>query len=177
MKREIKFRGQDLFKSRFFPRRWMIGGLTIDGEDAWITAEVSDKGICAIKVEPETVGQFIIKTPEDLNKFGKDGNYADFLEIYEDDIVEARCEFVYADGYKGYSVKVGDRFVVTSYEAGFCAVPIDLYESWVEHGRIPNTCRVMSNYYLWNNHRFVKPIGNIYDDTNLLKDIQDETNN
>ena len=164
MNREIKFRGKVKWKDD-----WKYGSLLIytDGERNIIT----EKGhrIDTWNVDPSSVGQLIIKTPVALDKFGPDGNYADFIEIYEDDIVEARCEFCYADGYKGYSVKIGDRFVVTSYKAGFCAVPIDIYDWWVEGDRIPNTCRVINNYYLWNNHRFVKPIGNIHDNSELLK--------
>lgn len=179
MERCIKFRGK-----RVDTGEWIYGDIIENQGRFFIylstsesTIEDNDNGsivIRALEVEPGSGCQFVIKTPEDLNKFGKDGNYADFLEIYEGDIVEARCEFVYYDGYKGYSVKIGDQFVVTSYKAGYCAVPIYLYETWVEHGRIPNTCRVMNNYYLWNNHRFVKPIGNIVDSPDLIKNVGDE---
>lgn len=163
MKREIKFRGKVKGGNM-----WIHGSLLpyADGECNIITE--TGHRIDTWNVESDSVGQLVIKTPVDLDKFGPDGNYADFLEIYEDDIVEARCEFVYYDGYQGYCVKVGDRFVVTSCKAGFCAVPVDLYDSWAKDSRIPNTCRVMHNYYLWNNHRFVKPIGNIHDNLELL---------
>lgn len=157
--RIILLRGKDIYNSQ-----WHYGDLRHNEDKSYIESA----GIIHA-VQLETIGQYIIKTPESLDKFGRDGNYANFVEIFEDDIVEARCKFGYVDGYKGYAVNVGDRFVITSYAAGFCAVPIDLYNSWVGHGRIPNTCRVMENYQLWNCHRFVKPIGNIYDNPELLK--------
>lgn len=166
MERQIKFRGKNIHTGE-----WLYGDYHREGKTHYITKPgdfLREYAPIEFIVGGKTVGQFIIKTPKSLDKFGRDGNYAVFVEIYEDDIVEARCKFSYADGYMGYSVNVGDRFVITSYAAGFCAVPIDLYSSWVEHDRIPNTCRVMSNYYLWNNHRFFTPIGNIHDTPDLL---------
>lgn len=166
--RQIKFRGKNIHTGE-----WLYGDYHREGKVHYIAKPeqyLREYAPIEFIVNANTIGQFIIKTPKDLDKFGADGNYAKFIEIYEDDIVEARCKFGYADGYKGYAVNVGDRFVVTSYAAGFCAVPIDLYNSWVEHGRIPNTCRVMSNYYLWNSHRFFTPIGSIHDTPELLNE-------
>ena len=114
------------------------------------------------KIRPETIGQLAIETPVDLDKFGKSGNYEDFLEIYDGDIVEVRYRFHYIDGYKGYKAEIGDRFVVEKIKSGYTLVPVDIHENWSK-SRIPNTCGLIDNYQLWNYSRFIKPVGNIYD--------------
>jgi len=148
------------FKGRRMDRKsWVFGFFYKDksGNCKIITDDGS-----RYKVEEDTVCQLAIKTPVDLDKFGKSGNYEEFLEIYTGDVVEVRYRFNYIDGYKGYKAEIGDRFVVEKLDSGFTLVPVDIYENWSK-SRIPNTCGLIDNYQLWNYHRFIKPVGNIYD--------------
>ena len=152
---EIKFRG--LRRNR----KWAYGYIVKNSKgDSFI---VNDNGN-RYKVDANTIGQLVLRTPTDLNKFGRSGNYEDFLDVYVGDILEARCDFPYVDGYQGYSVKIGDKFVVTNIESGYTLVPLDMYSHWSK-SRCFSQCRLMTNWFLWNNHRFLKPIGNIYDDS------------
>lgn len=153
-KKEIKFRGRRANK------QWVYGLIVKDSKgDYYIQTEELKR----FKICPETIGQLVLKTPQDLDKFGKSGNYEDFFEVYEGDILEARCKNQYVDGYKGYSVNLGEKFVVECCESGYTLVPLDMWASWVKFGRVFSSCRTMSNWQLWNNHRFYIPVGNIYD--------------
>lgn len=152
---EIKFRGLRRNK------KWAYGYFVKNSKgESFI---VNENGV-RYKVNPSTVGQLVLRTPVDLGKFGKSGNYEDFSDVYVGDVLEARCECHYVDGYQGYSVKIGGRFVVVTVESGYTLVPLDMYNQWSK-ARIFCQCRLMTNWYLWNNHRFFVPIGNIFDDT------------
>lgn len=170
MNRKIEFRGQCTDDSKY-AGEWVTGGLVVceKSNDVLIISAVTDTVTCTYHVKPETVGQFVIQTPKDLNKFGKDGNYADFYDLYEDDIVQARESFVYYNSVYPFQCKTGDKFVLSHYDAGFCLVPITKFENWAKDGRSPITGGLIDNYELWNLHSKFVPIGNIHENKELLK--------
>lgn len=166
MNRTIKFRG--FSKKEVVPfsqeREWVVGDLLTEEGFAAI-----HNGKFQVEVIPETVGQFVIQTPKDLHKFDKKGNYDDFYDLYEDDIMQARESFVYYNSVYPFQCKKGDKFVLSHYDAGFCLVPINKFENWAKDGRSPIMGGIIDNYELWNLHRKFVPIGNIHDNQELLK--------
>lgn len=169
MNREIKFRGKCVPDSKY-AGKWVKGSLLVcDDGSALIVCALNDHNTMTYHVKPETVGQFVIKLPKDLNKFGKDGNYADFYDLYEDDIVQARESFVYYNSVYPFQCAKGDKFVLSHYDAGFCLVPIKTYENWAKDGRSPIIGGIIDNYELWNLHSKFVQIGNIHDNKELMR--------
>lgn len=162
--REYKFRGK-----RLTTGEWVYGSLLLVTKNESYIVIYSKEGYTRYEVAPESVGQFVIQTPKDLNKFGKDGNYADFYDLYEDDIVQARESFVYYNSVYPFKCAKGDKFVLSHYDAGFCLVPISKFENWAKDGRSPIMGGIIDNYELWNLHSKFVPIGNIHDNPELLK--------
>lgn len=167
--RTIKFRGiaKPILQNAISGK--MVFGSLVENEvgDLFI---LTDKG--DVRIDKDTVGQFVIQTPKDRNKFDKDGNYADFYDLYEDDIVQARESFVYYNSVYPFQCKKGDKFVLSHYDAGFCLVPIKTYKNWDKDGRSPIMGGIIDNYELWKLHVKFVPIGNIHDNKNnkeLLK--------
>lgn len=161
MNRVIKFRGKSVLN-----KKWMYGSFVLCTHNA--IADICDiiadnNDMTQTPVLSYTVGQFVIQTPKDLNKFGKDGNYDDFYDLYEDDIVQARESFVYYNSVYPFQCKTGDKFVLSHYDAGFCLVPINKFKNWAKDGRSPIMGGIIDNYELWNLHRKFVPIGNIHD--------------
>lgn len=175
MNRQIKFRGK-----RADNGEWVYGDLLqIAGgcciyfgsktetltpdipEDSNVFVELMDSE-CAVVI-PDTVGQFVVKTPETLDKLKLRSRDLKYLEIYEDDIVEARCKFLHTNGTSGRPIKAGEQFVVTHTSVGFCAVPIALFEAWEAHGRNPHSHWILNDYSLYINHLELIPVGNIHD--------------
>lgn len=167
--RDIKFRGVTPTGC------WVKGSLIYHGEQPqiqYVKRRHPDDGRVLetdwAYVDPKTVGQFVIQTPKDLNKFNKEGNYDGFYDLYEDDIVQARESFVYYNSVYPFPCKKGDKFVLSHYDAGFCLVPINKFENWAKDGRSPIMGGIIDNYELWNLHSKFVPIGNIHDNTEML---------
>lgn len=166
MNRTIKFKGKSLTTGE-----WLYGSHFNDGGEDYILPNVPSGAddYERYQVDLNTVGQFVIQTPKDRNKFDKDGNYADFYDLYEDDIVQARESFIYYNSVYPFQCKIGDKFVLSHYDAGFCLVPIKTYKNWDKDGRSPIMGGIIDNYELWNLHSKFVPIGNIHDNKELLK--------
>lgn len=142
MKRTIKFRGKDTFKSQFFPQRWLYGTPVQDGDETWMCVKKEDKGIVSIKVVSSTIGQFTGHT--DCN--GK--------EIYEGDIISSPLNSVVIVkfGYKEHRVRhhgVDDSFAAYG---------------WIAENIQNGITDFLDNEILQG-----KVIGNIYDNPELIK--------
>lgn len=130
----------------------------------------TDKGLCAI--DPDTICEFTgLRTPVKEKGFNNDGDYTEYQEIYEHDILIYNLEkdTVF---YGGYCCKVPtkykDSFIVRWTKSGFVLVPLSQFneekiKNFNENGIAPNTGYVISSYDTWNYHHYFKVIGNEFD--------------
>lgn len=140
--RQIKFRGREAFKSKFFTARWYFGGIMIDGDDAWLCVKKEDKGVISVKVDPNTVGQF-------TGLLDKNGT-----EIYDGDIIITPLghTVIVKFGYKEFVFEI-DR----------------TYESVASYGWLAEN--VKNGYVDFLDNTIIKGevIGNIHDNPELIK--------
>lgn len=158
MDREILFRGK-----RIDNGEWVYGLLCQYHEGISAKIALNDFGAfdigMAYCVDPVTVGQYTGLTDCNGDRIF-DG---DIVKWHREDILLAGIYMGY--GYVSNGYKYGDKLIVRCLESGFmlCRRNDGLPD-------IPNGNGKIDNYTFWNYHRFLKIVGNIHDNPELLEE-------
>ena len=146
-----------LFKAKRIDNgEWVEGYYTFINNIHYIyTGSLRNGGLYVVaecfEINPETVCQYTGLT----DKNGK--------RIWENDIVECVNKNVVISGgpyHSGY--RFGDKLKVKCLDSGFTLLAL------TNNSEIPNTCGNVKNYEFWNMQHFLKVIGNIFDNPELL---------
>lgn len=159
--RDIKFRGQ-----RIDNNEWVYGNFSdmSDIVSTWFFIELADNGQrLRYMVKSETVGQFCVmhRDCEKYKKgeFDKNGN-AFYKEVFEGDIIEFK-----ADPSFYIKAKLGDRYIIEYYGAGFFMKPINWKMRKID---AQNYVGLLPPYQTSNMRNHYEVIGNIHDNPELL---------
>lgn len=159
MKREIKFKAKSANTGE-----WVYGYL------ATPNTIYDNNKLCII--DQNTICEFTgLKTPIEKKGFNKDGNYAEYQEIYEHDILMYNKEnnIILSGGYCcPVRTEPGDKFLVRWAESGFVLIPLSKFDDkkidyFNENGIAPNTGYIISSYDTWNYSSYFTVIGNEFD--------------
>ena len=107
------------------------------------------------EVDPATICQYTGLTDKNSNK------------IWENDIVQCVSkEVVISGGPYSTGYRFGDKLKVKCLKSGFTLSTL------TNNSEVPNVCGNVKNYEFWNIQRFLKVIGNIFDNPELLKESE-----
>lgn len=158
--RTIKFRGLSIKENK-----WVYGGYFQHTPDEdGVRYYIFDFNEGAVEVIPESVGQFTNVTHRDIEKyknkeFDKNGNCFE-KEVFEGDIVEFK-----ADPSFYINAKLGDRYVIEYFGAGYFMKPI----SWkMKKINAQNYVGLLPPYQTSNMRNHYEVIGNIHENPELL---------
>ena len=159
--KEIKFRGL-----RTDGKKFIYGNLMeYDGKFYVTPPKYSAKPFGYFEIIPETVGQFTNIMHRDIEKyknkeFDKYGNCFE-KEVFEGDIVEFK-----ADPSFYINAKLGDRYVIEYFGAGYFMKPI----SWkMKKINAQNYIGLLPPYQTSNMRNHYEVIGNIHENPELIK--------